>query len=138
MIWRELIPFVRSLIRKKSSSPLVRRFAEDIEQECMVRLWKNEAHSRAYAFHIVRSVIVDFSRAYANEPLFVGLDEIASLPARENPEELAANKEQFQGLRQELQMRLLGFSYEEISKAVGVPLNTVRTRIFYARRALWA
>lgn len=134
-----------------------REEAEDIAQEVFVKIWKNLAkydsrqNFEAWLFTITRNTVIDWSRK--KKPiLFSELkkdwgetekdhDFASNIPDLEAlPEELFARKELTEQLNQALEklpanrreIVLLhlenDFSFEEIAKIVGQPMNTVKSQ----------
>ena len=125
--------------------------AEDLAQETFVRAYRaapefrGESQVRSWLYRIATNLAlnaVSRNREIATETL----PEIS--PRGESTErtvELAALRQHLhdaiaklpEDLRGPLMMREYdAMSYQEISEATGLPLNTVRTRILRARRAL--
>ena len=125
--------------------------AEDVAQEAFLRAFKaidgyrGEGELGAWLYRISRNLalnVVTRSRETPSEQMTEILD-----PAR-TPEAEAIRSEDIRSvqvalrevpelLRQPLVMReYQHMSYEDIADTIGIPLNTVRTRIFRAKRAL--
>lgn len=124
--------------------------AEDVAQEAFVRAYKalpefrQESHVRSWLYRIATNLALNAvtrSRELAHDDVPV----VKTAPSAERSAEQALLQERLgeamkglpDGLREPLVMReLQGLSYQEIADEMDLPLNTVRTRILRARRAL--
>lgn len=132
--------------------------AEDITQEVFIRVWKGlrryrgSASFKTWLYRIVTNVCFSrLPRLKQELSAFDPADEQLALPAADPPveqilqarelaarlgDELAALPA---GYRYLLNLRhLQGLTYEEISQVTGMPLGTVKTGLFRARRRLKA
>lgn len=128
--------------------------AEDVVQEVFLRAWRSAADYdprrgtlRAWLFAIARNATVDAARRRAVRPgtpveaeMLVamagadsGFDEdsmtawtVEEAMRRINPEHRAALVETY----------LRGRPYAEVAAELGIPVGTLRTRVFYALKAL--
>lgn len=130
-----------------------RHTAEDCVQEALVRAWRARrsfdparGSERTWLVTIARRVIIDAARARARRPV----DVRSSLP--EPPPEpgvdvrvadrlmlvagLAQLSPEHRQVVVEVQVR--GLSYDELSEITGVAVGTLRSRMYYALRALRA
>lgn len=125
--------------------------AEEIVQETMVRAWRQAKRagtagpSRAWLFTVARNLATDRWRAAAARPRTVGDDELlARVPA---PDELdraveswtiAAAAGDLSAAHREVLLHLfhLGRSVAETAQLLGIPAGTVKSRSYYALRAL--
>lgn len=135
-----------------------REDALDCAQDAMLRLWRaiasyrKEASFQTWCYRIATNACLDFLRKKKVRPA-VSLDvlaETAPLPTdgRDAPEAMAeasARKEALaagiaalpEDLRSALVLRdVQGFSYEEISAILQVPIGTTKSRISRAREKL--
>jgi len=126
-----------------------RQLAEDCVQETFLRAWRARASfdparggERTWLFAIERRVVLDVHRARQRTPVLVP-DEHA--PERAAPaadpldrlgivEGLARLSDEHREVV--VAVHLTGLSYQEFSDVSGVPVATLRTRCFYALRAL--
>lgn len=126
-----------------------RQRAEDIVQETLLRAWMHpdaiaERPARPWLFAVARNLAVDAYRARRARPHEVGEDalELAAVPDNaERALESWAVADAVRALRPEHRRVLLetyyrGKSVAEAAMALGVPPGTVKSRTFYALRAL--
>lgn len=124
--------------------------AEDLAQEAFVRAYKalpefrQEAQIRSWMYRIVTNLALNAvtrAREFAHEDV----PERRTAPSAERRAENAMLRSEMDraiaGLSDELRIPLVmreyeGMAYQDIADATGLPLNTVRTRILRARRAL--
>ena len=124
--------------------------AEDVAQEAFVRAYKalpefrQESQVRSWLYRIATNLALNAvtrKREFAHDDVPV----TQTAPSAERSAEQAmlqeklaqAIKELPENLREPLIMRgIRGMSYQEIAHEMSLPLNTVRTRILRARRAL--
>lgn len=126
-----------------------RPLAEDCVQEAMVRAWNARdrfdparASERTWLFAILRNVIVDAVRVRARQPVAALPDDQVDVAADvADPLERLALAEGLAKLSDEhravvVAIHIDGLSYADVAKASGVSAATLRTRAFYALRAL--
>lgn len=129
-----------------------RGLAEDCVQETFVRAWRARdsfrpqlGSERTWLFAIGRNVVIDALRARARRPQVVpadGLPEpVEPAPGRRQVEDrmtlLAALARLGPEQRQVVAaVHLDGATYAEVSAATGVPVATLRTRMFYGLKTL--
>ncbi|VXC00174.1 RNA polymerase [Pseudoclavibacter sp. 8L] len=129
-----------------------RPLAEDCVQETFLRAWRardsfdsTKGGERTWLFAIARNVISDALRARDRLPRIAASDAstaTADLPA-EIPDPLTGlgltealarlPDEQREAI---IAIHLTGYSYAEFSARCGVPVPTLRTRVFYGLRAV--
>ncbi|WP_258070943.1 RNA polymerase sigma factor [Pseudoclavibacter sp. RFBG4] len=129
-----------------------RPLAEDCVQETFLRAWRardsfdsTKGGERTWLFAIARNVISDALRARDRLPRIAASDAStasADLPA-ETPDPLIGlgltealarlPDEQREAI---VAIHLTGYSYAEFSARCGVPVATLRTRVFYGLRAV--
>lgn len=138
----ELLGFAVNALRDR---PL----AEDCVQEALVRAWNarerfdaERASERTWLFAILRNVVVDAMRARTRQPASAFADDHMDVAADvPDPLERLALVEGLSKLSAEhraviVAIHIDGLSYADFSAASGVPAATLRTRAFYALRAL--
>jgi len=126
-----------------------RPLAEDCVQETFLRAWRardtfdrDRASERTWLFSIARNVIIDAERARARRPRTVPDHDAPETAAAENdPLERLAIVEGLAKLSDDhrnviVDIHVQGRSYQEVSTTSGIPIATLRTRAYYALRAL--
>jgi RNA polymerase sigma-70 factor, ECF subfamily len=125
--------------------------AEDIVQETLLRAWRHpqaldpeRGPVRSWLFTVARNVAVDAHRARRARPNEVGDDALAVVPAVDEIEHaldswllsdaLATLSPDHRTVLLETYYR--GRSVAEAAAVLGVPAGTVKSRTFYALRAL--
>lgn len=123
--------------------------AEEMVQECFVRLWRTAGRFDAargsvatYLIVIGRSVAADVRKRPSSRPL-EQLDEGLLPPQLDSVDEILSGlmvREAVDSLspahRQVLMLAEDGLTQSEIAARLGLPLGTVKTRIFHALRGL--
>jgi RNA polymerase sigma-70 factor (ECF subfamily) len=131
-----------------------RGLAEDVVQDTFVRLWRSAARfdpergsARTFVFTLARRAAVDLLRRRAARPATAPLpEEHPALTSDEAFDELVTGIEVRAALdalspkhREILELHVLAdLSQAQVADRLGVPLGTVKTRTFYALRALRA
>lgn len=123
--------------------------AEDCVQETFLRAWRardrfdrERASARTWLFAITRNVIRDAMRARQRRPYPVEAEQLGERAVRDaDPVERLRMIEALATLSREhrqvvVAIHLVGMTYVELSTEVRVPVPTLRTRAFYALRAL--
>lgn len=126
--------------------------AEDVTQEVFVRAWRRcdryrpELGSlRTWLFAVARNAVVDAARARARRPVSALVDEDAPhVPAPDEIERLVVRDQVRQALgtlppgqrAAVVEVYVHERSYEEAARALGVPVGTVKSRLYYGLRAL--
>ncbi|MGW0435130.1 sigma-70 family RNA polymerase sigma factor [Micromonospora sp. NPDC003197] len=129
-----------------------RGMAEDIVQETLVRAWSHpEARtndgqwSRAWLFTVARRIAIDHIRAAQRRPAEVLDERIEDHRGQDDDIERLLNaqavREAVAGLPERLRSALIEIYFQEHSAAeaaenLAVPVGTVKSRTFYALRAL--
>ena len=139
-------PLLRYAIHLMSGD---RQRAEDIVQETLLRAWMHpdaiaERPARPWLFAVARNLAVDSYRARRARPHEVGEAALELIPAPDEAEralESWAVADAVKALRPDHRRVLLetyyrGKSVAEAAAALGVPPGTVKSRTFYALRAL--
>ena len=126
-----------------------RQRAEDIVQETLLRAWMHpdaiaERPARPWLFAVARNLAVDAYRARRARPHEVGeaaLELVAAPDDAERALESWAVADAVRALRPDHRRVLLetyyrGKSVAEAAATLGIPAGTVKSRTFYALRAL--
>jgi RNA polymerase sigma-70 factor (ECF subfamily) len=126
-----------------------RQRAEDLVQETIVRAWRHpEAVAgrppRPWLFAVARNLAVDAYRARQSRPPEVGQAGLDTMPADDDPDrtlESWAVAEALASLRPDHRKVIVetyyrGCSVAEAAAALGIPAGTVKSRTFYALKAL--
>jgi RNA polymerase sigma-70 factor, ECF subfamily len=126
-----------------------RQRAEDIVQETLLRAWQHpkaiaDRPARPWLFAVARNLAIDAYRAKRARPHEVGEAALEVLPASDDADralESWAVADALGELRPEHRSVLLetyyrGKSVAEAASALGIPAGTVKSRTFYALRAL--
>jgi RNA polymerase sigma-70 factor, ECF subfamily len=125
--------------------------AQDMVQECFVRLWRNAGQFDpargsvgTYLLVIGRSVAADIRKRPSSRPL-EQLDEGQLPPQRDSVDQILSGlmvRDALDALspahRQVLALSQEGLTQSQIAARLEVPLGTVKTRAFHALRALRA
>ncbi|MFE7563110.1 sigma-70 family RNA polymerase sigma factor [Kitasatospora sp. NPDC057500] len=140
---------LRAMLRVTSGD---RGKAEDIVQETLLRAWQNPAamhrgpeHSRPWLFTVARRIAIDHYRmqtARAQEVADESPEDHAGshdpydevLVARDMAAAMAELQPHHRDVLVELHMK--GRSMAEVARVLGIPVGTVKSRNFYAVRAL--
>jgi RNA polymerase sigma-70 factor, ECF subfamily len=125
--------------------------AEDIVQETLVRAWRNidrldeaERPVRPWLFTVAQHLAFDAHRARRARPLEVGADALAGIPGLDDveatldrvivAEALGALSREHRAVIVETYYR--GRTVAETAEVLGIPAGTVKSRCYYALRAL--
>jgi RNA polymerase sigma-70 factor (ECF subfamily) len=129
-----------------------RGLAEEAVQETFVRAWRaadrfdDELGSlRTWLFAIVRNVVIDLSRARAVRPGLSSVDTASDevvvdqafdqvLTAWQVEEALRMLSEEHRAALVEVHYK--GHAYTEVAAGLGVPVGTVKSRVYYALKAM--
>ena len=135
-----------------------RQAAEDLVQETLLRAWTHpealdpdRGSVRAWLFTVARNLVIDGARARQARPREVGEERLGedwagsvpdpgedayeqTLEAMQMVEALGTLSEEHRSVLIETYYR--GASVAEAAKALGVPPGTVKSRTYYALRAL--
>jgi len=125
--------------------------AEDVVQETLIRAWRHpealtngRGSTRGWLLTVTRNLVTDRVRARAARPQEVPEDPSAPPIERDHADRVVASvtvlramdglSEDHRGVLQELYFH--GRSLAEAAAALGVPAGTVKSRSYYALRAL--
>ncbi|MEV8534086.1 sigma-70 family RNA polymerase sigma factor [Streptomyces sp. NPDC051211] len=131
-----------------------RQRAEDLLQETLLRAWKHpEAlesdhdSMRPWLFTVGRRLAIDARRARMVRPAEVGPEVLDQAPQHEDGSDRSVAaldvREALRTLSREhrevlVQIYFRGASVSEAAEALGIPVGTVKSRTYYALRALKA
>lgn len=125
--------------------------AEDLVCETMTAVWRGargfrgESQVSTWIFGIAHKMAASVLRRRRPQ---VSLEEVDAAPSRDGPEEAGERADVAAKIRRALATLSAAhrevieltfyreFSYPEIARILGVPVNTVKTRMFYARQKL--
>ncbi|MEU1284203.1 sigma-70 family RNA polymerase sigma factor [Kitasatospora sp. NPDC005856] len=140
---------LRAMLRVTSGD---RGKAEDILQETFLRAWQNPAaiergieESRPWLFTVARRIAIDHFRTASARAREVGSDSVDDHAGTHDPYEdviaardLATAMAELQPHHRDVlvELHLNGRSTAEVASVLGVPVGTVKSRNFYAVRAL--
>ena len=130
--------------------------AEDLTQDIFLKLYRNlhqyhgEVPLVAWTLRLSRNLCIDRYRQSRRRPLTTTIDDARPefLASSDNPQQTfqraqrleivrATLREMSEDLAEALILRdLQGLSYEEVAATLGIPMGTVKTRIFRARKEL--
>ena len=126
-----------------------RQRAEDLVQETIVRAWRHpeavaDRPARPWLFAVARNLAVDAYRARQSRPPEVGQAALDTLPAEDDADrtlESWAVAEALASLRPDHRKVIVetyyrGCSVAEAAATLGIPAGTVKSRTFYALKAL--
>lgn len=152
---RELLAVQPSLFNYARQLTLCVEDAEDLVQETMYKILKNakmfvtEQNFKGWAFTILKNIFINDYRRNAKRKqindstpndYFLNLTDLYS---QESPDEVLSAKEinkvvnSFPDeLRVPFKYYLAGFAYQEIADKMNIPLGTVKSRIFFARKRM--
>ncbi len=125
--------------------------AEDVLQEVAIRAWRHAGELdptadsvRPWLFTVLRNLVIDGHRARQARPPETGDPELAHLPVSDGVDHILTSQVLIEALRdlrppqREVLMHVhyLGRSVNQTAKVLGVPPGTVKSRTYYAARAL--
>lgn len=151
--------FVRAVYAEHGSALLAfvtrmtgdRAKAEDVLQETLLRAWRHagrldtdERPLRPWLFTVAHRIVVDEHRARRARPAEVGSENLEFLPAGNELDRAMESwqvVEAFRALSAEHRAALvetyyLGRSVAEAAANLGIPVGTVKSRVYYGLRAL--
>ncbi|OKI84551.1 hypothetical protein A6A27_40390 [Micromonospora sp. CB01531] len=131
-----------------------RGLAEDLLQETMLRAWRNldalptEPEAvRRWLFTVSRRIAIDGARARQARPTEIAAPDIGQLPEDRDAMEAVVSavtvRRALAGLSEAhraaiIELYFLGHSVDEAAARLAVPEGTVKSRAYYALRALRA
>jgi RNA polymerase sigma-70 factor (ECF subfamily) len=128
--------------------------AEDVVQETLLRAWRHRealadpsaGSVRGWLFTVVRNIVIDRNRAHRARPYEVAAEEAPEPRVEDHASRVTDGMTVQQALAQlsqdhrdvivELYFR--GRTTQEAADTLGVPVGTVKSRSYYALRALRA
>jgi len=125
--------------------------AEDVVQEVFLRAWRSLSRldvetrpMRPWLMAVARNLLTDLHRAQRSRPATVDDDRLAELPTADDIDraveswQVAAALHRLTPQHREVLVyaHWLGRSVNETAAALGVPPGTVKSRTYYALRAL--
>jgi RNA polymerase sigma-70 factor (ECF subfamily) len=126
-----------------------RQRAEDLVQETIVRAWRHpealaDRPARPWLFAVARNLAVDAYRARQSRPPETGQEAFDTLPAHDDADrtlESWAVAEALASLRPDHRSVIVetyyrGCSVSEAAATLGIPPGTVKSRTYYALKAL--
>lgn len=142
------IPHLRRFARARVGNA---DLADDLVQGCLERAIENFStftrgtNLRAWLLTILRNHQISEYRKAARRPEYVSIDDVSYLEAQAPSQDKVLEAKQFLDLFDRLsdsdqEILLLvgaeGLKYEEAADVVGIPVGTVRSRVFRARERL--
>ncbi len=128
-----------------------RQLAEEVVQDVFTNVWRHardydaaRGTLRAWLYGITRNAIIDVERRRGRRPRTVAY-EPPEAPSADDPIERALLRWQMQQAFERLTpdhreaLRLThveGFKLKEVAELLGLPLGTVKSRVYYALHAL--
>ncbi len=127
------------------------QLAEEAVQETFVRAWRHAERFdhdlgslRTWLFAIIRNVVIDLARARTLRPGPGAQPEAGAVAVESDIDRLATVwqvEEALHRIRPEhrtalVEVHLRGRAYEEVADSLGVPVGTVKSRVYYGLRAL--
>lgn len=152
---RELLALQPNLLNFAYTLTLNRDDAEDLCQDTSLKALDNEdkfvdgTNFKAWIFTVMRNVFINNYRRSARAAVVVDTSEdlyqinVPVEGAESNPDDFFSVKEISavvngfdDDYRIPIMMHLAGYRYAEIAQRIGVPVGTIKSRIFYARKKL--
>lgn len=139
-----VLRFVRKLIKDGD-------LAEDVTQEAWMAIYKSRGKLRkpdlfrSWIFSVARNLAYQHLREVFKQPAFEALTDDHEAPIQESKEQLEDELDRLYfaldriapAHREVLVLKYLeGLSYEEIAEVVSENIGTVRSRLFYAKKAI--
>ncbi len=137
--------FLKSLALKLSKN---QEDAQDLLQDTWLRIvensgdYENRNKFRSWASVIMKNIFINDYRKKKRQGVNVDIEEV-KLCSAINSDYLLANEDIYKAISElphemskVFYLYLQGYTYEEISKHVDIPLGTVKSRIFCAKKRL--
>ncbi len=150
-----LLGLQTNLLNFAYSLTLNRDDAEDLLQDTTLKVLDNEdkyvegTNFKAWIFTVMRNVFINNRRRVSRTAVVVDTSEdlyqinVPVEGAESNPDDSYSVKEISEVInrfpddyRIPITMHLAGYQYSEIAQKLGVPVGTIKSRIFYARKRL--
>lgn len=150
-----LLGLQTNLLNFAYSLTLNRDDAEDLLQDTTLKVLDNEdkyvegTNFKAWIFTVMRNVFINNRRRVSRTAVVVDTSEdlyqinVPVEGADSNPDDSYSVKEISEVInrfpddyRIPITMHLAGYQYSEIAQKLGVPVGTIKSRIFYARKRL--
>ncbi|MFC0844054.1 MULTISPECIES: sigma-70 family RNA polymerase sigma factor [Streptomyces] len=127
--------------------------AEDVLQEAAIRAWQHAAELdptaealRPWLFHVVRNLVIDGYRGRQARPQEAGEPDVAHHPVPDGVDHALTAQVVVDAMRDLapfqrevlLHVYYMGRSVSQTARVLGVPPGTVKSRTYYAIRALRA
>lgn len=129
--------------------------AEDLVQETMYKILTNaskfvtEQNFKGWAYTILRNIFINEYRREAKRKQINDITpndyflNLTTLYSQESPEDVISEKEikdvineYPDELKEPFNYYIRGFQYQEIAEKLNIPLGTVKSRIYFARKKL--
>lgn len=125
--------------------------AEDVLQEVAIRAWRHAGDLdptadsvRPWLFTVLRNLVIDGHRARQARPPEAGDPELAHLPVSDDVDHILTSQVLIEAMRDLrppqrevlLHVHYLGRTVNQTARVLGVPPGTVKSRTYYAARAL--
>jgi len=152
---RELLALQPNLLNFAYTLTLNRDDAEDLCQDTSLKALDNEdkfvdgTNFKAWIFTVMRNVFINNYRRSARAAVVVDTSEdlyqinVPVEGAESNPDDFFSVKEISavvngfdDDYRIPIMMHLAGYRYADLAQRIGVPVGTIKSRIFYARKKL--
>ena len=145
---RRVYGYVRSIVRDEDMT-------EDLVIDTMTEVWRAAGRFQArsqvstWIFGIARHKAIDAIRKRAGDTATVAIDVSLEVPdCSKSPDDIAASEEGQRIMQRAIEqlsadhqeaLRLAFFEelpYEQIATLLGIPANTVKSRVYYAKEQL--
>ena len=152
---KELLAIRPNLMNYAYQLTLCEEDAEDLVQETLYKIIKNakqfvtEYNFKGWAFTILKNIFINDYRKTTNRKQINDTTpneyflNLTTLYTQETPDALISDKEIFEvvnSLHDELKIPFIyylqGYQYQEIAEKIEIPLGTVKSRIYFARKKM--